>query len=75
MDFIHANIKEINMKKILCLVGLILLLLMVLGCDDYTQIVIYPSDSSNTVHIDLPGHNLNKTRRMKSFTPIKDVML
>jgi len=48
------------MKKILCVIGLMLLLLLILGCDSYTQISVYPSDSSNILNIDLPGHTLNE---------------
>jgi len=50
------------MKKILCIAALLLILPMVLGCDDnYTEIYIYPSSESNAVRIDLPGHDLDKS--------------
>jgi len=47
------------MKKAFCICTLMVLLLMVLGCDDITQIRV-TQNSGRIVSVDLPGHELNK---------------
>lgn len=49
------------MKKFLCVITS-LLVSTTFGCNEYTSssVTIYPKGESTSVHIDLPGHTLDK---------------
>ena len=55
------------MKKIFCIIVIMMLLLVTLGCDSYTEIQIIPSNMAQTVCIELPQYDLSENAPYEIF--------